>query len=239
MTDWRDRTREDYERKGFAERSGAGARPALMIVDFIVGFTDPDSPLGGDFSSQLAVTAQLLAEFRQARLPIVYTVIAYEPDFRDAGLFIKKIPSLAVLVKGSPMTEVDDRIRPEPGEYVALKKYASAFFDTNVDTYLKSHDVDTVVMTGCTTSGCIRASAIDSLQYGYHTIVVREGVGDRAEGPHEANLFDIDAKYGDVVSASDAVDYVRHLQGAGAGAAATDDDDGFRRWWNQAPGVPA
>ena len=131
---------------------------------------------------------------------VVYTTIAYEPDFRDAGLFIKKVPSLSILLKGSPMVEVDRRIAPLPGERVVEKKFASSFFGTDLAGYLKGLGVDTVIMTGCTTSGCVRASAIDSLQYGFLTVVVREGVGDRPEGTHEANLLDIDAKYGDVVS---------------------------------------
>jgi nicotinamidase-related amidase len=230
MNDWQQDTLEDYQSKGFADRSGYGRRPALLIVDFINGFTDPTSPLGGDFSGQLAVTNQLLAEFRQAMLPIIYTVIEYQPDFSDAGIFIKKVPSLSVLVKGSSLCEVDDRIAPQAGDYIISKKFASSFFGTNLDTYLRSNGVDTVIMTGCTTSGCIRASAVDSLQYGYYTVVVREGVGDRAQGPHEANLFDIDAKYGDVVSIGEALDYMRGRTGAENLADQATED--FSRWWH-------
>jgi maleamate amidohydrolase len=211
MTDWRDSTRDDYERKGFAARSGYGGKPALLIVDFIVGFTDPSSPLGGDFSTQLKVTADLQSTFRGAGLPIVYTTIEYAQDLSDGGVFVKKIPSLGVLRKGSPNCAIDPRIEPLHGEYVVSKKYASSFFGTDLDGYLKGRGIDTVVMTGCTTSGCIRASAIDSLQHGFQTIVVRDGCGDRAEGPHEANLFDIDAKYGDVVPANDVLAYLRRL----------------------------
>ncbi len=222
---------EDYQRKGFAERSGYGKSPVLLIVDFINGFTDPSSPLGGDFSSQLAVTNQLLAVCRRYGLPVVFTTIAYEPPhFRDAGLFIKKVPSLAILEKGSHMSEVDERIKPLPGELVVEKKFASSFFGTQLEPYLRSIRVDTVVMTGCTTSGCVRASAIDSLQHGFHTVVVREGVGDRPEGTHEANLLDIDAKYGDVVSSFDALQYLQTVTAReGAEAQASKD---FQRWWN-------
>ncbi len=222
MNDWRDDTLEDYKRKGFAVRSGYGDKPALLVVDFINGFTDPSSPLGGDFASEVAATAQLQAEFRRDGLPIIYTTVAYEEGFADAGIFIKKVPSLAVLLKGSPMVEIDDRLKPLAGEHVIVKKYASAFFGTNLDIFLKSHGVDTLVITGCTTSGCVRASAVDSLQYGYYTIVVREAVGDRAQGPHEANLFDIDAKYGDVVSIDEVLAHLRAMPaspsfGAGLG----------------------
>lgn len=228
MSDWQRETLASYQSKGFAERSGFGKRPALLVVDFINGFTDPQSPLGGDFSSELAATKDLLDAFRAATLPIAFTTIEYDADFRDAGVFIKKVPSLAVLLRGSPMCAIDERIRPETGEYIVSKKYASAFFGTNLDTYLRTHGVDTLVITGCTTSGCVRASAVDSLQYGYQTIVVREACGDRAQGPHEANLFDMDAKYADVIGLAEALDYIANL-GQGAVADAASDD--FQRWW--------
>jgi nicotinamidase-related amidase len=231
MSDWHQATRRDYERKGFAGRSGYGRRPVLLVVDFVNGFTDPASPLGGDLARELAATGELQKAFRAAALPILYTTIAYAPDLRDGGLFVKKVPALAMLQRGSPATEVDARIKPRATERIVEKKYASAFFGTDLDPYLRSIGVDTVVMTGCTTSGCIRASAIDSLQYGYHTIVVREAVGDRAQGPHEANLFDIDAKYADVVSLGEALDYVRSFaREESFGGAARDD---FERWWRR------
>src|SRR6516165_11315951 len=230
MNDWQSGTRADYERKGFAGRSGYGKSPVLLIVDFINGFTDPSTPLGGNSAWEINATRQLQDAFRRSKLPIVYTTIAYAPDLRDGGIFVKKVPSLAILQKGSPLVEVDQRIRPEPGERVVEKKYASAFFGTDLDLHLRSRGIDTVIMAGCTTSGCIRASAIDSLQYGYHTIVVREAVGDRAPGPHEANLFDIDAKYADVVSLWDALDYLRTFA-AGDGFAAQA-RHAFDRWWH-------
>jgi len=205
MNDWHDSTLASYKSKGFAERSGYGKRPALLIVDYIVGFTDPSTPLGGDFTSQLDATKQLLTRFRGADLPIFYTTVAYEPGYADAGVFIEKVPSLSILLEGSPMVEIDERIKPAPNDHVIVKKYASSFFATNLDSHLRNNGVDTLVIVGCTTSGCVRASAVDSLQYGYRTIVVREGCGDRAEGPHEANLFDMDAKYADVVSLDDCL----------------------------------
>jgi maleamate amidohydrolase len=229
MNDWQPSTRADYERKGFAGRSGYGRSPVLLVVDFINAFTDPATPLGGNFEWQINATRALQEAFRRARLPIIYTTIAYAKDLHDGGLFVKKVPSLAILQKGSPLVEVDQRIRPLPGERVVEKKYASAFFGTNLDIDLRTSGVDTVVMAGCTTSGCIRASAIDSLQYGYHTIVVREAVGDRAAGPHEANLFDIDAKYADVVSLPDALDYLRSF-GAEAELAGKAQES-FEQWW--------
>jgi nicotinamidase-related amidase len=228
MSDWRKETLESYQSKGFAERSGFGKRPALLVVDFINGFTDPQSPLGGDFSSELAATKELLDVFRAAALPIAFTTIEYDADFRDAGVFIKKVPALAVLLRGSPMCAIDARVQPQTGEYIISKKFASSFFGTNLDTYLRTHGVDTLVITGCTTSGCVRASAVDSLQYGYLTIVVRDACGDRAEGPHEANLFDMDAKYADVIGLAEALDAVR---GLGQGGKDNNGPDDFQRWW--------
>ena len=231
--DWQPSTSAEYERKGFSARSGYGTRPALLIVDFINGFTDPGTGLGGDYGAELAVTAKLLDEFRVRALPVFFTTVAYEPHLRDAGQFVAKVPALAILVKGSDWVRVDDRIRPHPSEQVVLKKYASAFFDTRLDMELNGLGVDTVVIVGCTTSGCIRASAIDAMQHGFHTVVVRDAVGDRARTPHEVNLFDIDAKYGDVVSSGEVLEYLRGL-GRSGGLGATADDE-FQRWWSRTP----
>ena len=133
MSDWQRDTRADYQRKGFASRSGYGRSPAFVIVDFINGFTDPTTPLGGDFAWQINATRQLLDAFRLAKLPVFYTTVAYAEDMHDAGVFAKKVPSLAILQYGSPMIEVDARIKPLPGEKVLTKKYASAFFGTSLD----------------------------------------------------------------------------------------------------------
>jgi len=235
MSERQQRTHEDYRRKGFAGRMGFGRSPVLLVVDFINGFTDPATPLGGDFSGQLAVTDRLLKAFRGSHLPVVYTTVVYEPDLRDAGMWIKKVPSLEILVRGSAMVEIDARIPPASGERVVEKKFASAFFGTDLDAYLRGLGVDTVVMTGCTTSGCIRSSAIDTIQSGYHCIVVRDGVGDRAEGTHEANLFDIEAKYGDVLMSGEVLDYLSGLDAVGGLAAEARDD--FQRWWDRPTGT--
>ena len=233
VSDWQPSTSAEYERKGFSSRSGYGTRPAFLIVDFINGFTDSGTGLGGDYGAELAVTAKLLDEFRSRALPVFYTTVAYEPHLRDAGQFVAKVPALSILVKGSDWVRVDDRIRPRPSEQVVLKKYASAFFDTRLDMEFRGLGVDTVIMAGATTSGCIRASAIDAMQHGFHTVVVRDAVGDRAQTPHEVNLFDIDAKYGDVVSSGEVLEYLRRL-GRSGGLGATSDDE-FQRWWNRVP----
>lgn len=216
MNDWETDTRADYAEKGLGARVGWGERPALVVVDLSNGFTDPSSPLGGDLSSVLGATAELLDACRRNDHPVVFMTVAYKPDFSDAGTFIKKVPALHVLVEGSSMVDIDERIKPLPGEPVVTKKYASAFFGTDVAERLHDLGVDTVVLAGCSTSGCIRASAIDSMQHGFRTIVVEQAVGDRAEGPHQANLFDIDSKYADVVDLAEALSVL-------AGACATDD----------------
>ena len=226
------RTFDDYRQKGLAARCGFGTRPVLLIVDFINGFTDPSSPLGGPLGHEIEETGKILKAFRRASLPVIYTTIAYRPDLRDAGMWIRKVPGLEILKKGTRMVEVDGRILPLAGETVIEKKQASAFYGTDLDAILKSRGIDTIVMTGCTTSGCIRASAIDSIQYGYYTAVVADAVGDRANGPHQANLFDIDAKYGDVISTSEALDYV--ATAVASGGFGSEADNAFRQWWNQA-----
>ena len=234
-SDWRSEAGDEYARKGFSARSGYGTSPAFLVVDFINGFTDPGTGLGGDYSRELAVTAKALAEFRSRALPVFFTTVVYEPHLRDAGRFIEKVPALGILIRGSEWVKVDERIRPTPSERVIEKKYASAFFDTRLDLELRGLGVDTVVMAGCTTSGCIRASAIDSMQHGFRTVVIRDAVGDRAKEPHEVNLFDIDAKYGDVVSSDEVLRYLHELgESGGIGASA---DDAFRRWWSRS-GTP-
>ena len=230
MHDWTAETRTDYERKGFASRAGFGRKPALLVIDFINGFTDPGTGLGGDFTNEVRAAARLLAVFRAARLPVAYTTVAYCPDLSDGGTFVRKVPALGLLVRGTAWTEVDARLRPEAGEIVVEKQFASAFFGTGLDARLKGFGVDTLVLAGCTTSGCVRASAVDSMQYGYHTIVARDAVGDRAAGPHEANLFDIDAKYGDVMESGEVLAWMRGAGIAGRPAPERMADD-FQRWW--------
>ena len=141
MADWERDTRADYESKGFGVSSGFGKKPALLVVDFIVGFTDPTTPLGGDFTAELAVTAQLQTAFRKSGLPIVYTTVEYKEDLSDGGVFVKKVPSLGILRKGSPNCVVDPRIKPLPGELVISKNYASSFFGMDLDGYLRGQKV--------------------------------------------------------------------------------------------------
>ncbi|MWG36293.1 isochorismatase family protein [Halomarina oriensis] len=203
--DWTDDVEAFYADREFAERVGFGDRPALVVIDLIEAFTDPESNLGSDVEGVLDRTARLLAAFREHDLPRYFTTVAYEASYGDAGVFVEKVPALRELRVGTDRVRVDDRVAPEDGERVVLKKYASAFFGTDLATELTTNGVDTLVLAGVTTSGCVRATAVDSLQHGYRTVVPADAVGDRAEGPHRANLFDIDAKYGDVVDVDTVV----------------------------------
>jgi len=206
--EWIEETARMYEQRDFGADVGFGDAPALVVIDLINAFTDPETDLGSDLDDVVTRAGDLLAAFRDRDLPRYFTTVAYEESYGDAGVFIEKVPALRELRLGTEAVEVDGRIAPERDERVILKKYASAFFGTDLATELTTDGVDTLVIAGVTTSGCVRATAVDSLQHGYRTVVPRDAVGDRAEGPHRANLFDIDAKYGDVVTTEDVLAYL-------------------------------
>lgn len=203
----------EYRAKGIGARVGFGRRPAVLVVDLLRGFTDPESPLGSVLDAEVEATAGLLDEARRRDVPAFFTVTAYDPSFADGGLFVAKIPSLRILTRGAPATEIDPRLEPERGGIVVEKQFASAFFATPLAASLTALGIDTLVVTGCTTSGCVRATVVDALQNGFRAIVPEECVGDRAAEPHAASLVDIDGKYGDVVALDDALEYLRNLAG--------------------------
>ena len=199
-----------YTERGFGRRSGAGSRPALVVVDLVYGFTDPASPLWCDADAAVAATAELLAAARAGGAPVAYTTVAYdEAGARVAAAFIAKVPTLRTLAPGTRWPQIDARIEPRADEPVLLKLFASAFFGTPLAAMLAAHGTDTVVVTGASTSGCVRATVVDALQHGYRVVVPREAVADRAPTAHEATLTDIDAKYGDVVGVGEAVALLR------------------------------
>ena len=206
-----DETREIYERARLGQSVTLGARPAVLVVDFSRGFTDPESTMGSELTREVEATNRLLAAAREREIPVIFTTIGFEPNLKDGSLWLEKAPGLGELIIGSKWVEIDPRLERRDEETVILKKGASAFFGTNLPSILVSHGVDTIVMCGATTSGCIRATAVDLLQYGYPTLVPRECVGDRAQAPHEANLVDIQAKYADVVSIEDALAYIESV----------------------------
>jgi maleamate amidohydrolase len=208
------RLRQEFRAKGFGSRVGFGQRPALLAVDFITGFTDLRSPLAGELDAQLAATNRLLEPARAGGIPIIFSTVAYDAELQEAGIWVRKIPANKWLVDGSEWVEVDKRLEQRPNETTLVKKYASCFFGTDLAARLVSRRVDTLIITGCTTSGCVRATAVDACSFGFHTIVVEEAVGDRAALPHAASLFDIDAKYGDVVSLDETLAYLNGLSAA-------------------------
>lgn len=195
--------------RGFHGRAGFGDRPALIVVDVNVGFTDPTSPLACDLEGVVAAIRQLLGETRRAGFPVLFTTVAYgEADRLTARVFIEKIPALLTLEAGSRWVEIDPRIAPRPGEAVLTKLFASAFFGTPLQPLLTAAGVDTLIVTGASTSGCVRATVVDALQHGFRPIVPREAIGDRDPAAHEASLYDMDAKYADVVSLEETVAYI-------------------------------
>ena len=206
-----EQTREIYERARLGQSITLGTSPAVLVVDFSRGFTDPECTLGSDLTREVEATNRVLAVAREREIPIIFTTIGFEPNLKDASLWIEKLPALEELVVGSKWVEIDPRLERRKDETVILRKGPSAFFGTNLPSILTSQGVDTIILCGATTSGCIRASAVDLLQYGYPTLVPRECVGDRAQGPHEANLVDIQAKYADVVSVEEALAYIESV----------------------------
>jgi nicotinamidase-related amidase len=196
---------------------GVGRRPALVVVDVNNGFTDPASPLVCDLDDVVAAIARLLAAFRSAGLPVVFTTVSYgDGDRVAARAFIDKVPALLTLEAGTPWVEIDERIAPQPGEPVLNKLFASAFWGTPLASLLASQGCDSVVVTGASTSGCVRATVVDALQHGYRPVVPREAVGDRNPAAHDASLYDIDLKYGDVVALDDCLTTLEELSAAHA-----------------------
>lgn len=212
-TPGRDETEGDAEAEDTprAPRVGAGERPALLLVDFARGWTDPASPISLPLDAELANAAELLAAARAAGAPVVFVTSAYEPAELETVRMLQKTPRVRVLTAGSPEVEIDPRIEPRPEELVLVKKHGSAFFGTELASYLVTQGVDTLLIGGCITSGCVRASAVDGAQHGFRSLVVGDAAGDRTAAAHETSLRSIDDLYGDVVTTADAVEYLRSL----------------------------
>lgn len=187
--------------------------PALLVIDFMKGYTTEGSPLfAPGVVEAVRESGELLALARYRGIFIIHTIIRYHPkSFADGGVWLRKAPVLKCLVEGNPLAEICEEVAPLESELLISKQYASAFFGTSLMATLTAAGVDTAILIGCSTSGCIRASAVNSTQHGLRTIVVRECVGDRHPGPHEANLFDINSKYGDVVSKAEAMKYFENV----------------------------
>ncbi len=176
---------------------GLGERPALLVVDASCAFTDPESPLGSDFTKEIEAVQAIMEIASRLKWPRFFSTVWYESD-REASVFREKLPALNVLTPGSPGASVDSRLRVSIEDRVFRKTHASCFFNTELDSWLHHAGVDSLVITGFTTSGCVRATAVDALQYNYRAVVIADAVGDRDPAAHRANLYDIGAKYGDV-----------------------------------------
>ncbi|GAB3849841.1 isochorismatase family protein [Dactylosporangium cerinum] len=197
---------DDYLNAGFSRRLGWGSSPALLLVDPVMAYLVPDSPLYCDTAAAaLTAMASLLGAARAAGHPVAFTAVGFADETcAEAPLFATKVPGLRVFADGSPLAALPPQLTPVPGELMIRKHYASAFAGTALAAWLTAGRVDTVVIGGYSTSGCVRASAVDALQAGFRPMVVREACADRAPGPHTSNLFDLDAKYADVVSLDSA-----------------------------------
>ena len=189
-----------YHRQGMGNRAGLGQAPALVIVDFVVGFSDPAHFGGGNIGPAIEQTVALLAFARKQGWPVAHTRVVYADDGSDAGVFTLKAPSLKKLTETSPLSQIVPELAPLPGELIVRKQGASGFFDTNLAGWLAFRRVDTVAVAGCTTSGCVRATVVDAMQHNFRTVCVTDCVGDRAIAPHEANLFDMGQKYADLMT---------------------------------------
>ena len=188
---------------------GFGARPALIVVDLIKGFTDPAMPLGAPSEPAITQTNRLIDAAHAAKIPVFFTAIQYANNsLTDAGLWPRKIAGLSHLIMNSQAVEQDSRLHQTDADALIIKKYASSFFATDLSSRLQVQRIDTLIIAGTSTSGCVRATAVDACQYGFRPIVVREAVIDRSPSAHQQALIDIETKYGDIVSIQAALEYI-------------------------------
>lgn len=198
----------DYAAAGFGGRLAFGERPALLIVDVVMAYLDPASPLYAGVEAELAANERLLAAARSAGVPVVFTNVVYEPGGIDGGMFFRKVPALKAFERGSRAGAFPPSLQPRARELVVSKQYPSAFFGTSLASTLHAIRIDTLLITGYSTSGCVRATALDALCHGFAPFVVSDACGDRDARPHESNLFDIAAKVGEVVDAASAIELI-------------------------------
>lgn len=209
MSDASTEIERTLKERGFGNTIGFGRRPALLVIDLIKAFTDSTRPLGADLDAEIAATNKLIHAARTQRTPIIFSTVSYDdPELKDAGVWRLKIKGTATLLERDGGPELDPRLDARAGDSILFKKYASCFFGTDLISRLVTTGTDTLIMAGCTTSGCVRASAVDAIQHGFRPIVVREAVGDRSEAAHVQSLSDLAMKYADVEPLEDVVDYL-------------------------------
>ena len=205
---------ENYASGGFGSSLAPGQRPALLVIDFVRAYLVEGSPLYAGVEPARAAAQALLEAARRARVPVFHTNVQYQPGGRDGGVFFRKVPALACFEAGARPDLASFAVGLEPiaGETVVTKQYASAFFGTSLASTLTALGVDTLLIAGVSTSGCVRASAVDACQHGFVPLVVRDAVGDRHPAPHDASLFDLQAKYAEVVGLQLALEYLQRLE---------------------------
>mgnify|MGYP001545627496 CR=1 FL=1 len=204
----------DNYKGAFGKRIGFGKRPALLMIDFVEAYFDQGCALYAGVEDALASAIRLQGEARRAGVPVIYTNVVYNKSVLNGGRFYQKSMTLHNFIEGSPMGAWPKGLVPADDELVISKQYPSAFFGTSLASTLTTWGIDTLIITGLTTSGCVRATCLDACCHGFIPIVVREACGDRHQAPHEANLFDMNAKYADVVSDNEALDYIVSQKGA-------------------------
>jgi maleamate amidohydrolase len=207
-------TEDIYKLQGFGQTSGIGQRCGLLLVDFVNSFVDSRQLGGPAIQSAVDSTVPLLAAFRKWCFPIAHTRVVFEADGSDRNVFSSRVKALQGLTEHAVGSQIVQALKPQPPELVIRKQGASAFFNTPLADWLRLHAVDTLVVTGCTTSGCVRATVVDAVQHNFRTVVVSDCVGDRAAEPHDANLFDMGQKYADIMRRDDLLKHLQTLQGA-------------------------
>ncbi|HWU64434.1 MAG TPA: isochorismatase family protein [Ensifer sp.] len=195
----------------YNNRIGFGKKPALILIDFVQAYFEPSSPLYAGVDAALASALKIRSAARAKGMPVILTGVVLHPSGLDGGRFFQKAKPLASFTAGNPLGAWPKGLEPHPDEFVVTKQYPSAFFGTSLASLLVSMGVDNVILTGLTTSGCVRASCVDAMSHGFITTVVSDACGDRHPAPHEANLFDMNAKYADVVTEAEILDFIASL----------------------------
>ncbi|MEM8728444.1 MAG: isochorismatase family protein [Pseudomonadota bacterium] len=205
---------QNYAKAGYHAAQTRGQRPAVIFIDFAVAYFDPDAPLFGGPGCQTALdnAARIAPVARVSGIPTIFTEVKYQPGGADGGAFYAKVPALSCFDAGQKTQELVPPLAYAPQDIVITKQYPSAFFGTSLAATLHWLKVDTLLLTGVTTSGCVRATCIDAISHGFVTLVVEDAVGDRADEPHKANLFDMSAKYADLISTDAALDYLKSTE---------------------------
>jgi maleamate amidohydrolase len=198
-----------FSERGFGKPLGIGEKSCFIVVDVIKGFTNPAMPMGSDMTSHIEVINKMLDVTRKKNIPVIFTTIIYEDgNLEDSGIWFEKMEGLKTLKAGTDAVDLDIRLKFQREDTILIKKYASSFFGTDLFSRLNAKGIDTVIVAGCTTSGCVRATVVDALQYGFRPVVIRDGAGDRSVNSHDQSLFDMEQKYADVLNSDEVIELI-------------------------------